>query len=105
MHSANAQSGNWGALLKNYDSSHVLYQTEASVLYLVRHRKSHKLRVLKIVDAQNYVRSSNEAKYLLKLKGHPNILRLKSAAKGPSDLLLVSEFCEGGDLMTSLLEH
>ena len=105
MHSANAQSGDWRPFLKNYEEGHVLYQTEASVLSLIRHRKSHKLRVLKIVDAQNYVRSSNEAKFLLKLKGHPNILRLKSAAKGPCDLLLVSEFCEGGDLMTSLLEH
>ena len=91
--------------LKNYECGPLIYQTVNSTLYIVRHRKSQKLRVLKMIASSEAVRVSNELRFLRKFKGLPNILRIKTAAMEPGRTLIVTEFCPGGDLMTALLAH
>ena len=69
-------------------------------VYLVQEESTARLMVLKSVQRRNLdAPARHEARYLLKLRAHPNIIKLHDVLEdGPDKLALVMDYADGGDL-------
>ena len=69
-------------------------------IYLCQEEKTERLLVLKALHSKNLDAPARfEAKTLLRLRRHPNIVELYDAfQEGPERLCLIMEYCDGGDL-------
>lgn len=77
-------------------------------VYLGKHLATDKLHALKILSkdkvvAQNLIRYCTTEKQVLATVRHPFIVHLDYVFQTPQKLVLVMEFCRGGDLSSHLM--
>lgn len=113
----NEAAGNWGEKLMEHGKSHSARLSDFEVIapigkgaagrvFLVRHRKTGRKMALKAIEKEENVfdsRSSyrhavDERAVLGLTEGEPSFVQLRYAFQTKTNIYLVTDFCDGGDL-------
>ena len=96
----------WKIFKQRYQlANKVIGRGAMSIVYLARHRVSHKICAVKFVDKsriKNPKQLVSEVKILKKVE-HPRIIKLEKVYETKSELILVMEYVEGGELFDRLV--
>jgi len=92
-----------------YERLHLLGKGNMGSATLVRDKESDELYVLKEVDMTGFsesdVRHTQSEVRVLVSAGHPNIVRHKESWVDGDNVVIVMEYCDGGDLETLMREQ